>query len=250
MFFLLRKNCLFCLFTLCFFVVTGVVVQAVEPDIFEQPVTLKFHNNELEVILKKLSDESGIQIIYDKRMSKNKVSGAYENEPFKTVIQRLLGGLSYILTMDRQNRTMLVEGFGETHYVTSRTIEGGAYLADIEVSISELKALYKEQHEEFVKEISDMGAFVEEVGMTRGELKAMHDEQLVDFNREQDNEATVLPELGMTVGEHRALLADQNKEFEKQQNDDAEYLPELGMTRGEHKLMFARQLKDFQQMLD
>ncbi len=280
MFFLLRNS--FCyLFIVCFFVSTGGVVQAVEPDIFEQPVTLKFHNNELEVILKKLSDESGIQIIYDKRIAKKKVSGVYEDEPFKAVIQRLLGGLNHSLTMDGQKRTLLVEGFGETHYVTTQTKEGGAYLADVEMSISELKALHKEQHEEFVKEINDMAAFVEEVGMTRGELrnlqevqnaqfdkesnnpdqylpdvgmtrgelKAMHDEQLADLNREQNNEATVLPELEMTVGEHRAMLADQNNEFEQQRNNDAEYLPEIGMTRGDHKLMLARQAKDYQESL-
>jgi hypothetical protein len=277
---LLRKKCFLNLFILCLFVLIG-TAQAVESDIFEQPVTIEFHDNELGVVLKKLSDVSGVQIIYDKKISTKKVSGVFENEPFMTVIQRLLGDESHSLTMDGQKRTLLVEGFGESHYVTTGTKEGGEYLTDVNMSFSELKAMHEQQHEEYVKELSDMNEFLEEfgmtrgelrslhevqsaqfdrenhspdqylsdVGMTRGELEAMHEKQLADFNREQNNDATVLPELGMTVGEHRAMLADQNTAFEKRQKNDSEYLPEIGMTRGEHKRMLTQQMKDFQESL-
>lgn len=277
---LLRKKCFLNLFILCSFVFTG-TAQAAKPDIFEQPVTMEFHDNELGVVLKKLSDVSGIQIIYDKKISTKKVSGVFKNEPFMAVIHRLLGGVSNSLTMDGRKKTLLVEGFGEAHYVTTGTNEGGEYLTDLGMSFSELKALHEEQHEEYVKELSDMNEFLEEFGMTRGELRNLHEaqsaqfdrenhnpgqylpevgmtrgeletmqkKQLADFNREQNNDATVLPELGMTVGEHRSMLADQIAAFEKQQNNDSEYLPEIGMTRGEHKRMLAHQVKDFQESL-
>ena len=278
---LLRKKCFLNLFILCLFVFIG-IAQAVEPDIFEQPVTIKFHDNELGVVLKKLSDVSGVQIIYDKKISTKKVSGVFENEPFKTVIQRLLGGVSHSLTMDGQNKTLLVEGFGESHYVTTGTQTGGEYLTDVNMSFSELKALHEQQHEEYVQELSNMGEFLEEVGMTRGELRnlqevqsaqidrennnpaqylpeiamtrgeleTMNEKQLADFNREQSNDATVLPELGMTVGEHHAMLADQDAAFKKQQNDDSEYLPEIGMTREEHKRYACPTNKRFSGKLD
>ncbi|MBU0665015.1 MAG: hypothetical protein KJ990_10780 [Proteobacteria bacterium] len=276
----LRKKYFLNLFISCLLVAIG-TAQAVEPDIFEQPVTIEFHDNELGVVLKKLSDVSGIQIIYDKKISAKKVSGVFENEPFMTVMHRLLGGLSHSLTMDGQKKTLLVEGFGESHYVSTNTKEGGGYLTDLGMSFSELRALHEKQHDEYVKKLSDMNEFLEEfgmtrgelrdlheaqraqfdrennnlalylpeVGMTRGELEAMHEKQLADFKREQNNDATVLPELGMTVGAHRAMLADQNAAFEKQQNNDSEFLPEIGMTRVEHKRMLAQQMKNFHERL-
>lgn len=277
---LLRKKYLLNLFILCLFVFTG-TAQAVEPDIFEQPVTIEFHDNELGVVLKKLSDVSGILIIYDKKISTKKVSGVFENEPFMAVIQRLLGGISHSLTMNGRKKTLLVEGFGESHYVTTGKESGGDYLTDIGLTFSELRAMHAKQHEEYVKELNNMDEFLEdvdmtrgelrtlhevqnaqykdesnnsaqylpEVGMTRGELEAMQEKQLADFNREQKNDATVLPELGMTVGEHHAMLADQNAAFVKQQNNDSEYLPEIGMTRVEHKRLLAEQMKNFEESL-
>jgi hypothetical protein len=277
---LLRKKYFLNLFVFCLLVATG-TAQAVEPDIFEQPVTINFHDNELGVVLKKLSDVSGIQIIYDKKISTKKVSGVFKNEPFMAVIHRLLGGISNSLTMDGQKKTLLVEGFGESHYVTTQATEEGENLTDLGISFRELKALHEEQHAEYVKELSNKDEFFEEVnmtrgelrnlqevqsaqfdrennnpaqyltevGMTRGELEAMHEKQGVDFKREQNNDATVLPDLGMTLGAHRAMLTDQASAFTKQQKDDTEYLPEIGMTREEHKRMLAQQMEKFQDSL-
>lgn len=275
-----RKKYFLKLFVFCLFVVTG-TAQAVEPDIFEQPLTIEFHDNELGLALKKLSDESGIQIIYDKKISKKKVSGIYENEPFVTVIHRLLGVESHSLTMDKQKKTLLIEGFGESSYVTTGTKVGGEYLTDIGMSFRELKALHDAQQKEYIKEISNMAEpledvgmtrgelrdlhktqsaqfdlekqnsnqYLEDVGMTRGELEAMHEKQLADFNRELNDDKKEIPELGMTTGEHRAMLTDQASAFEKQQKDDTEYLPEIGMTREEHKRLLAQQIKNYQESL-
>ena len=277
---LTRKKYFLKLFVFCLFVVTG-TAQAVEPDVFEQPVTIEFHDNELGVVLKKLSDESGIQIIYDKKILKKKVSGIYENEPFVTVIYRLLGGESHSLTMDKQKRTLLIEGFGESSYVTTGTKVGGEYITDIGMSFSELKALHDAQNKEYLKEISNMdepledvgmtrgelrdlhkkqsaqfdlegndsNQYLSDVGMTRGELEATHEKQLADVNSELSDDKKEIPELGMTAGAHRTMLTDQASSFEKQQKDDSEYLAEIGMTREEHKRLLAEQVKNYQESL-
>ncbi len=275
-----KKVCLLTLFFLMLPVCVS-AVPAIESDIFEQPVTVKFSNNELGVVLKRLSDDTGIQIIYDEKISKKMVAGSYKNVPFLTVMQRLLGGENHTLTMNQESRTLLVKGFGKVHYVTTGTRTGGEHITDIGISFSELRVLHEKQYKEYVEQLNDMDEFLEEVGMTRGELRnlherqsvqfkqesqnpdqylteiamtrgqlqAMREKQLADFNSEFNNDKTELTELAMTLGEHRAMLADDASEYEKQQKDDTEYLPEIGMTRGEHRRLLAQQMKEFKQSL-
>ncbi len=256
-------------------------VQAVEPDIFHQPVTAKFHEKELDVIFKQLSEDAGIQIIYDEKISKKIVSGLFEDTSFLKVIQRLLGGENHSLTMNHKRRVMLVKGFGKSHYVSTGIKPNGKYLTDIGIPLDELKALHAKQTEEYVRNSNNMDEFLSELGMTRGELRDLHEKQtvqfekegqdpnqylaelsmtrgqlqimrekqLTDYNRELNNDNTVLPETGLTQGEQRGMLHNQALAFEKRQNDDSEFMSEIGMTRGEHKLLLAHQLKKFENRL-
>lgn len=275
-----KKACLLTFFFLLFFVCAS-AVPAIDSDIFEQPVTVQFINDELGVVLKRLSDDTGIQIIYDEKISKKMVSGSYKNVPYLKVMQRLLGGVNHTLTMNQETRTLLIKSFGEANYVTTGTRTGGEYITDIGITISELRALHEKQYKEYVEQLNDMDEFLEEVsmsrgelrdlherqsvqfqqesqtpsqyltelGMTRGQLQTMHEEQFADFKSEFSNDNKVLTELGMTLGEHRAMLADHASEYEKQQKDDTEYLPEIGMTRAEHRRLLAQQMKEYKQSL-
>lgn len=256
-------------------------VHAIESDIFEQPATVKFSNDELGMVLKRLSDDVSIQIIYDEKISKNKVSGSYKDVPFLTVIHRLLNGLNHSLRMDPEKRILLIKGFGKTHYVTTSAKNSSDYITDIGMPISELRALHEKQSEEFAEQLGNMDEFFEEVdmtrgelldlherqsaqfkeelqdqeqyltelGMTRGQLHAMREKQFAAFERELSNDEIILTELGVTRGEHRDMLADQGAAYEKKQNNDSEYLSEIGMTRAEHRRLLAQQMKEFEQSL-
>jgi hypothetical protein len=251
---------------------------AVETDYFEQPITMSFNQSELGTVLKKISEMSGIKIIYDEKISQKSVSGIYEEVPLRIVVHRLLKGTSNSLTFDEKKKILLIEGFGQARYVTTETGSERVDFVDTALTYAELNALHAEQLNEFEQEQVNKNIFLEEFGMTLGEMESMHEEQLANFNQEQGDASTILPEFGMTVGEHQSMVEEQLSEFnngldngntmssefgmtskehrvtvEKQlvvfnQNED-EFLPEFGMTRGKLKQQYSQQMKSFKESL-
>jgi len=256
-------------------------VQAAESDIFDQPITAKFQNTELSSAFKQLSEESGIQIIYDKSLSNKTVSGLYDNTPFLNVIQRMLSRENHTLTMDRQRKILFVRGFGESQYVSTDISPDGRYMTDLGIPLDKLRALHVKQTEEYVQSSNNMDEFLDELGMTRGELRRMQEKQgaqfeqqeqnpdqflaelnmtrgqmqkmltrqLNDYEQEISDDNAVISETGMTRGQQHEMLKNQALKFEEQRNNDAEFLPEIGMTRGEHKRLLTQQSKKFEDHL-
>jgi len=261
--------------------VTAASVQAAESDIFDQPITAKFQNTELSSAFKQLSEDTGIQIIYDKSLSDKTVSGLYDDTPFLNVIQRMLSRENHTLTMDRQRKILFVRGFGESQYVTTDISPDGSYMTDLGIPLDKLRALHVKQTEEYVQNTNNMDEFLDELSMTRGELRHMQEKQgaqfeqqeqnpdqfltelnmtrgemqkmlakqLNDYEQEINNDNAMISETGMTRGQQREMLNNQALKFQERQNDDGEFLPEIGMTRGEHKRLLAQQSKKFEDHL-
>jgi hypothetical protein len=251
-------------------------------SVFEQEISKKFVNSKLKDVLKSLSSETGILIVYDEQISQKNVSGNFKKVPLATVIKRLLSGVNHSLEMDLNRNTLFIKAFGKVKYVSTGIESGGAagFLPNKDISYAELRALLDKQAQDYARQIADGKEYLEEFGMTRMEAKQQLNQQLEQFERESQDPDHFIDEVNMTVGqwrerqkkqqadferamnndetlidkgillgEHRERMKEQDAAYSKQLKDDAEVMPEFGITRGEHRLMLTQQMEKFKQSL-
>ncbi|WP_153306399.1 hypothetical protein [Desulfogranum japonicum] len=175
---------------------------AVEQNCFEQSITLKFKQVELGTIFNKIAQESGVQIIYDEKISKSIVSGEYADVPLREVVARLLRGVNHILTMDEANRTLMIRGFGSAGYAQKGpsldstdsnsdltyqqtqslyTTQVNDHLKKIAADKTELETIYENQLAAYDLQQKAGGLFSEEAGMTKDELEKKYENEIHKF---------------------------------------------------------------------
>lgn len=216
----------------------------------DAPVTIEFSNENLSSALEKISNQTGISILYDEALAKEKVSASYYNVKAVEAINRLFAGKNKSLSFNDEKKAIIVKHFGAKGYVwaTGQEVESAA---DAEfgkkMTLADLERLHEQQFIEYKKRLANDDEILEG-GMTRGEVKVMHEQQHKEYKHSLLVDDTLL-EGGMTLGELKNMHEQQMKEFKKQITNNDEML-ESGITRGELKALHEHQLKKFREKLN
>lgn len=218
-----------------------------EKDCFEQPISVSFDQIELGVAFEKLSEMTGVQIIYNEKISQKSVSAVYDNEPLMIVVYRLLRGVNHSLEMDRKSKTLLIKGFGATQYIATDSGGGLPFLAGTGLTYNEMKTLYDEQVKDFEKELTNNSELFEGAGVTVGELEVIYKKQVSEFAQDQDAAIVFPGNDDLSSGELKAIYEKQVSGFDKKREDGLIILPEAGITNGELKVIYEKQVAAFNQ---
>jgi len=262
------KLLLFLMFVGIFAPAAGQAANVVKKDIFEQRISLRFDQEKLGQVLKKISEISNIRIIYDERLSDIKVSGVYKGISVTEAINRLLRGMNNSLKIDEANNTIVIKGFGEVNYIIAAT-------NDENFTPDELQASYIDSLKKFEQELADKSKIIDELGISREKMEATYEKQLSEFNREQNDNTKISDETGMTSAELNAEYEKQLAEFDQNNSNpdfidletgvsrkellenyenqltafdhgsENEYLSDIGMSLGEYKKLYNQQLNEF-----
>ena len=274
----MKRKILFCII----FCLSANLAWAGGDNVFNNKITDKFVNIELQQVLRSLSEKTGLSIVYDEQISHKKVSGSFKQAVLTDVVNRLLSGTNHSLEMDDKSKTLFIKSFGKVKYVSTG---GGTHgvagpLSESDMSYGELRALLARQAEDFNRQLADGSEFLDEFGMTRSEEQAQLERQQEQFeneNRDPDHFVTemnktngelrklqkaqqeeydrylqndeAMAEDGLTIGEHREKLAAQSARYQKELQDNEESIPGLGMARGAHRQLLVKQMKKFKQSL-
>ena len=274
----MKRKILFCII----FCLSANFAWADGDNVFNNKITDKFVNIELQQVLRSLSEKTGLSIVYDEQISHKKVSGSFKQAALTEVVNRLLSGTNHSLEMDDRSKILFIKAFGKVKYVSTG---GGAHgmaglLSDRDMSYAELRALLARQAEDFNRQLADGSAFLDEFGMTRSEAQAQLEQQQEQFeneNRDPDHFVTemnktngelrklqkaqqeaydrylqndqAMADDGLTIGEHRDRLAAQSARYQKELQNNEESIPGLGLTRGAHRQLLVKQMEKFKQSL-
>ena len=213
---------------------------AIDLNRFEQPVTIIVNKSELSSVLKELSKNTGVEIIYSKALANKVVSGEYLNIPLATVVRLMLRGTNHSLIYDDNNSKLWIKSFGETTYVRTNTNNTGRVYEETGLTSQEMEQQYRQNMALADKELADDSTVIEIAGMTQGELASRYEENVRNFNDKLNDDANTLPEVGMS---HRAYQDFYDNQIEKiSQRDDAKVLPGLNITEGELKKTYEEQV--------
>jgi type II secretory pathway component GspD/PulD (secretin) len=208
-------------------------------------VSVRFQDESMSTVLGKISQQTGIAILYDEKLADQKVTGHYKDIKFSEAINRLFSETNKSIQVFKNEKKIIVKTFGAKQFILASSAESAPSdnpSDDSEkMTIAELEQMHKRQYKEYKERISNDNEVLEG-GMTRGEVKAMHKKQYEEYQKRIADDNEVL-EGGMTRGEIQAMHKKQYEEYQKRIADDNEVL-EGGMTRGEIQAMHKKQLQE------
>lgn len=213
---------------------------AIDLNRFERPVTISINKSELSSVLKDLSKDTGVEIIYSKALANKVVSGEYLNKPLGTVVRLMLRGTNHSLIYDDKNSKLWIKSFGDVTYVRTNTNNTGRVYEETGLTSQAMEQQYRQNMALAEKELADDSKIIEIAGMTQGELASSYEENIRKLDDELNDDANILPEVGMS---RRAYQEFYDNQIEKiSQRDDAKVLPGLNITEGELKKTYEEQV--------
>ncbi len=211
------------------------------------PVTIRFQEKPLSGVLKELSRQTDIAILYDENLANERVTGNFKNVKASDAINRLFSKKNKSIQVSKDKKVIIVKTFGAKNFIWAYNNDriGDQGLLKL-MTLKDLGRLHTEQYKEYKKYIANDNQMLEDGSMTRGELRAMHKQQQREFQIQLANDSEMLQGGSMTRGELKAMHKQQQQEFQVQLANDNEMLQGGSMTRGELRAMHKRQQKKFQ----
>ncbi|MCI5180150.1 MAG: hypothetical protein D3911_12675 [Candidatus Electrothrix sp. AW3_4] len=247
-----NKTIVFCLpLFFCFFFSPLAFGQG-KTEWLNDKVTLRFQEEPMSSVLGKLSQQTGIAILYDEKLAGQKVTGLYKDIKFAEAINRLFSETNKSIQVLKNEKKIIVKTFGAKNFVLALSAQrvpspANKTLDNSEkMTLADLEKMHRQQYKEYKERIANPNEILEG-GMTRGELTAMHKKQNAEYKKRIANNNEVL-EGGMTRGELTAMHKKQNAEYKKRIANDNEVL-EGGMTRGELTAMHKKQNAEYKKRI-
>ncbi|MCI5124964.1 MAG: hypothetical protein D3925_10910 [Candidatus Electrothrix sp. AR5] len=212
-------------------------------------VTIRFQEKPMSIVLGKISQKTGIAILYDENLSNQKVTGHYKDIKFSEAIDRLFSEKNKSIQVFKNEKKIIVKTFGAKQFIlapSGETVPGKSSGKKESISVADLEKIHRQQYKEYKEWLADNNEVLDG-GMTRGEIKALHESQYKDYKKHIDN-PNELVDQRMTRGELKALHDRQAQEYRKYIANDDEVL-DGGMTRGAIKAMHKRQAKEFKKYI-
>ena len=244
-------------------------------------VTLQAHDELLGDVLKKVSAQTGVSILYDEKYADKKVSFSFYGASLEDVINRVFQGVNKLLTINSEEQVLVVETFGVKKYALAYAEETSnketrlsvfdgmtqQELADLhqkqyadykkslenmeeiepgtDLTRGELKNLHERQYDQYKEGLKDMGEIQVGTGQTRGQLNVLHEKQYQEYKESQKDLSKVVPGVNISQGELENLHNEQYSRYKEGIKDDKEIIPGLEMTRGELKVLHDAQYKEY-----
>ena len=183
-------------------------------------VTLRFQDEAMNEVLGKISQQTGIAILYDENLAGEKVTGNYKNIKFSEAINRLFSEKNKSIQVFKNEKKIVVKTFGAKQFILASSGETSAVQTrDEDMIAAELEKMHRQQYKERI--VADNELF--EGGVTRGEIRKMHEQQEKQY-RERLADDTKEFEGGVTRGEIRKMHEKQKEMYKKKQEDESRYI--------------------------
>ncbi|MCI5193654.1 MAG: hypothetical protein D3915_11105 [Candidatus Electrothrix sp. AU1_5] len=246
----LQNKTIICLILFFCFFLSPLAFGQGKTEWLNDKVTLRFQEEPMSSVLGKLSQQTGIAILYDEKLAGQKVTGLYKDIKFAEAINRLFSETNKSIQVLKNEKKIIVKTFGAKNFVLALSAQSAPVSEFLDkeksMTVADLEKMHRQQYKEYKERIANPNEILEG-GMTRGELTAMHKKQNAEYKKRIANNNEVL-EGGMTRGELTAMHKRQNAEYKKRITNDSEVL-EGGMTRGELTAMHKKQNAEYKKRI-
>ncbi|WP_339138575.1 MAG: hypothetical protein WGN25_09740 [Candidatus Electrothrix sp. GW3-4] len=194
-------------------------------------VTVRFQEEPMSAVLGKISQQTGIAILYDEKLADQKVTGHYKDIKFSEAINRLFSDKNKSIQVFKNEKKIIVKTFGAKQFILAgdTPMSTKEHLHVDNLSLDEIRTLQVSQYNEFRNQISDENEIIAK-DMTRSQLKAFIKNQNKQFKDSLKNENEVVTK-NKTRAQLRMFVSKQNKAFENSLLNDEEQIGENGETR-------------------
>ncbi|MCI5226330.1 MAG: hypothetical protein D3918_06630 [Candidatus Electrothrix sp. AX2] len=244
-----NKTIVFCLTLFFCFFFSPLAFGQGKTEWLNDKVTLRFQEEPMSSVLGKLSEQTGIAILYDEKLAGQKVTGLYKDIKFAEAINRLFSETNKSIQVLKNEKKIIVKTFGAKNFVlalSSKTVAGESSAKERIMTAAELEKMHRQQYKEYKERIADDNE-VFEGGITRGKIRVMHEQQEKLYRKRRANDAEEFED-GVTRGEIRVMHEQQEKLYRKRRANDAEEF-EDGVTRGEIRVMHEKQKKAYEKRM-
>lgn len=230
----------FCLLT------TSVTLRADTAGWLDEKVNIRFQNEAMSKVLGKISQQTGVAILFDEKLASEKVTGYYKNIKFSEVINRLFSEKNKSIQAFKYERKIIIKTFGAKQFILagqdSASDSSGSAQESYKMTLAELEKMHKQQYKEYKERITDGNELIDG-GMTRDDIQTLHRKQYEEYKKRTANEDEII-DGGMTRGDIRALHKKQYEEYKKRTAHEDEII-DGDMTRGQIRELHKQQAKAF-----
>ncbi len=223
------------------------------------PVTIRFQEKPLSGVLKELSRQTDIAILYDENLANERVTGNFKNVKASDAINRLFSKKNKSIQVSKDKKVIIVKTFGAKNFIWAGRNSLNNNDKPLPMTIEELGKMQKEQYIEYKKSIRNDNEIIKgdknAPSMTRGEITNLHKRQYNEYKQQLQNKDFFVPNgdsnLGMTRGEILELHNKQYQQYLQQQiTNKNEIVPggkdgEGDMTIQEIKDLHVQQYNDY-----
>ncbi|MCI5189031.1 MAG: hypothetical protein D3905_04365 [Candidatus Electrothrix sp. AS4_5] len=217
-------------------------------------VTLRFQEEPMSSVLGKLSQQTGIAILYDEKLAGQKVTGLYKDIKFAEAINRLFSETNKSIQVLKNEKKIIVKTFGAKNFVLALSAQQVPSSVDKvpdnseKMTLAEVEAMHKRQYKEYKMRLADENEVLEG-GLTRAQAKERILRDNAQFKQKLKNEDEIL-EGWKTRAEVRKMIQQEHEKFQKSLSDDSEVIPEGGgMNRGQLRELIKKDRRAYEESL-
>jgi len=191
----------------------------------DEPVSLDFQNESYQKVLNEISQQTGITIIFDENLAKEKTTCNVSDIRVIDVISRIFKGKNKIIQTNKGKKIVIIETFGASSFISS----SNSSKQDLKPPMpeEELTTLHEQQKTEIIARTTNNDEILAD-GTTLGELRAIHKHQSIEIKNRLNNRDELI-ENGITLRELNKLHDKQNLEIQSRLiNEDS--LVDKGIT--------------------
>ncbi|MCI5209072.1 MAG: hypothetical protein D3910_09825 [Candidatus Electrothrix sp. ATG2] len=140
-------------------------------------------------VLGKISEQTGVAILYDEKLADQKVTGHYKNIKFSEAIDRLFSGTNKSIQVLGSEKKIMVKTFGAKNYISSRSDSSVITKAEYDKKV--------QAHSKDSNTVEPMtGISWQEIELVAKREKAAYDAYLNDPNAVEPITGVSLQEIG------------------------------------------------------
>lgn len=232
-----NKTIVFCLTLFFCFFFSPLAFGQGKTEWLNDKVTLRFQEEPMSSVLGKLSEQTGIAILYDEKLAGQKVTGLYKDIKFAEAINRLFSETNKSIQVLKNEKKIIVKTFGAKNFVLALSAQSAPVSEFLDkeksMTVADLNKLHKEQYEEYLKSIKNANIVIPGINLTRGELDKINRKQYDEYLEKKNNENIIVPGSNTTLKELNKLNSEQYLRYKRTKNDHNAISPGSGITRRE-----------------
>ncbi len=223
---------IFCLILLVGLSITGDPACSAETSQTEPPlVNFELNNQPLQDIIVLIAEQTGYEIVIDKKWAEVLVSGKFTNTTVDEFFNRVLrrANIFKVVDDDQKRVTIAVVGAKASQYISSASIEDGPVDLISGMTYTELATLHARQNQDRIRRQNDPNVIDLVSGLSKSELEQLHAQQnqtRIDRQNQVGEEDS-----NLTTDELDLLHARQNQARIERQNDPNVIDPISGLSK-------------------